>query len=260
MVHDLSFKRFPEFYSLRERFIFNCLLPYSIAKADAVIVPSNFTKNELIKYYPTHKNIEKVFVIENGIDKAFTKINKKRAGGEIFKKYKIKTPYILTINSRNPKKNIDGVIKGFNLFSIKNPKYNLIIVNGRHNIKEKDLKRIMILNHVSDEDLKNLYNGCELFIYYSKYEGFGMPIVEALQCVAPVIASDIPPHREITDDKIIYVKPSDFIDLSSKMDFLIKNRQYQEQMVKKTKKTISRFTWENNAKKTIDLYKLILNH
>lgn len=200
-VHDASFKRYPHFYSPKDRFIFEFLLPWSLKKAKAIVVPSVFTKKELVHFFPEYKN--KVSVVYESVDRSFYSIDKARARSKIKKKFSINEPFILTINSKNPKKNINILLKAANL--------RVVVVGSG------------FLNYVTDEDLNLLYNACELFVAPSIYEGFNLPLLEALNTKAVVLASAIDVNRELYQDAVVYFNPKDAKSLSLTLKKTLKN-------------------------------------
>jgi glycosyltransferase involved in cell wall biosynthesis len=253
-LHDLSFKKYPQFYNLKDKLIFKVLLPYSLKLADAVIVPSQFSRSQSLKYYPFLKN--KVFVTYEAADDCFYKINKQKAR----KKLKINSPFILTLNANNPKKNINRVIQAFNQLNKRVPEYRLIVVGPKNNIDQKNRNdpKIKFINHVSDSILNLLYNACRIFVYYSLYEGFGLPLLEALKANSIVIASDIPVHREVTKNKIVYADPQNPKNLFQKLYKLINNNEKAEQIRKKSYQLNKEYSWEKTAEQTVKVYQWVM--
>ncbi len=257
MVHDFAFKQFPEFFTFREKIIFDYFLPVSMEKSVAIVVPSEFTKKELISYYPKHAN--KVFVTHEASSPQFKAVNKDGARKQIKRKYKIKTPFLLTLNGKHDKRNISRVIEAFEQIKNDFPKLQLVILGGSYHIKNrKDNKRVKILKNISDKDLVLLYNAAEVLIYFSLYEGFGLPVLEAFSCKTPVIASDIPPIREIAGNAALYVNPQSVHDLVKTTSRLIKSRKMQKKMRDRGFNKASKYSWDKTAKETIRVYKFAL--
>jgi len=257
MVHDLTFKRFPEFFTFREKIIFDYFLPVSMAKAAAIVVPSEFTKKELISFYPRHA--KKVFVTQEASSPQFKVINKNKARSQIEKKYKIRSPFLLAFNGKHDKRNINRVIEAFEQIKYDFPNLQLVILGGKYHIKKKiDSKRIKILKNISDKDLAVLYNATEVVIYFSLYEGFGLPVLEAFSCKTPVIASDIPAIREVAGNAALYANPQSANDLAIKISKLIGNKELQKKMSVKGFNKASKYSWEKTAKETIKIYEFAL--
>jgi len=247
-VHDLSFKKYPEFFNLKDRFIFNIFFPLSLKNASAIITPSEFTKNELIKYYPKYK--EKIFKTYYGVDGYFKKI----------KSGKIKGRYLLTVNSKNRRKNINNTLKAFCKLDKEVNAYKLIVIGGRKNISSKYLnnKKIIYYDYISETELRWLYNNCKIFISNSLYEGFDFPILEALKCGAFVIASDIKTHKEITKNTLKYVNSSNYLDLYNKLKYYLTRPYLINKKLKETENVVKIYTWKKSIDQTLRVYDLVL--
>lgn len=255
-VHDLSFKRYPDFYSLREKFIFNCLLPISLQRAKAIIVPSMFTKNELINFFPKYKN--KVFVVYEGVDKCFTKIDRSITKKEIYKKYKVNGPFLLVINSKNPKKNIDVVIKAFKKIALWQPNLKLVIIGGKDNLTIKNFDNIRFFSNIPDHDLNFFYNSCEIFLNPSIYEGFNLPIIECLKTETIVMAADIEINRELYEDTVIYFDPYNDVGIEKIVKKVLKKPEFiRKKMMSQYKKIAYKFDWNRNTRKMLKIYQKI---
>lgn len=255
-VHDLSFKRYPDFYSLREKVVFNYLLPASLLKAKAIIVPSQFTKNEFVKFFPKYKN--KVFVVYEGADKCFSNINKNIAKKEIREKYRINSPFLLVFNSKNPKKNINVVIKAFKKISRWWSKLKLVIIGGKDNLTIRNLDNVYFLNNIPDRDLNFFYNGCEIFLSPSIYEGFNLPIIEALKTKAIVMASNIEVNKELYDDAIVYFNPYNDAQIEQIVKKILKTPEIiRKKIMNQYKKIADKFDWGKNTQKMLEIYQRI---
>lgn len=256
-VHDFCFKYYPQYFSLRERIIFNFLLPYSLKFSDSIIVPSEFTKKELLKFYPQYRG--KAFVIYEAAEDIFHYIPKKKAEEIIAKTFKLKSPFLLALNGKNPKKNINRIIEAYLRVQKQFPELKLVIVGNKFNIEKKYMnnKGIIILGKIKDAKLNVLYNAAEIFIYYSVYEGFGLPVLEALKCKALVVCSDIEVLREIAKNNVVYENPFNERDLAKKIATLLKNKDYAEKIRRKSTGVNKIYSWENTARETLKIYKLL---
>jgi len=258
-VHDFAFKRFPDFFSAREKIIFNFLLPISMSRAAAIIVPSNFVKKELAHYYPQHA--KKTFVTHEAATKNIRVISKKTAQKRVMKKFGIESPYLLTLNSRYDKRNINRVIDAYAQIKPNFPDLQLVILGGNHNIRTKTKRtKIKIVSDVSDEDLSHLYSAAEVLIYYSLYEGFGLPILEAFKCKTPVIVSDISVHREVAGSAAIFADPYNSDNLAKEIGALVKNPKKIKTMSKKGYQKTLEYSWQKTAKETIKAYRFALKN
>lgn len=215
-IHDLLFKRKKWMPNKLMRIQRQNLLPLSIKKADAIVSISKFTKEDILYYYPQAE--KKMVVIYN-----FFNFNKFE--GDVDSE--LLGDYFLTISSNLDYKNQITILKAFHKYCNDGGGASLVIV-GRinndseagcylstlpHGIKEK----IVIKCNISNAELGAIYRGASCFISASKFEGLGMPVVEAMSFGIPVLLSDIPPHREVSMNKGIYFKPEDTEGLTLKM-------------------------------------------
>ncbi len=255
-VHDLSFKRYPNFYSFKERVIFNYLLPNSLLKAKAIIVPSRFTQNEFLEFFPQYKN--RVFIVYEGADKCFYKISKNIAKNKILRKYGVDGPFLLVINSKNPKKNVDIVIRAYKKMALWQPKLKLVIIGEKDNLITKKYDNIYFFNNIPDFDLNLFYNGCEIFINSSIYEGFNLSIIEALKTKTIVMAADIAVNRELYENSIIYFNPHNAHEIE-KIALKTINRLSitGKMMMKQYKKIAYKFDWQKNTQKMLEIYQRV---
>ena len=241
-VHDFLFWRSPEFFSLKERLMFSFLLPLCLERASAVVVPTNFVKRESLRFYPWLK--DKVFVTYEAADGIFSQ------------KLPIKTrkPYLLAFNSKNPKKNIGRVIDAFGIVRKNLPQTELVVV-GPHVAAGEGVR---FTENVGERRLAELYRGCECLIYFSLYEGFGLPIIEAFRAGAAVVASDIPVHREIAGDAALFAKPKSPNDLADNISKLLSNPSLKAKLIRKGRERALQFSWKKTGEETTNIYRKVI--
>lgn len=194
-IHDLTWKIFPDYHNSDIVNAHEKKLEKTIKYRDLIITDSKNTKNDLIKYYPEIEKTNKIFVIYPGVSEQFKIIDDQAKIKNILKKYRLSYPkrYLLYIGAIEPRKNLEISVKIFSDL-IKDKKYSdfEFIVAGRAGWKNenffaliKNLKlenKIKFVGYVKDNDLPFFYNACTINIYLSKYEGFGLPPLEALKC------------------------------------------------------------------------------
>ncbi len=178
----------------------------------------------------------------------------------ILQKYGIKKKYILTVCTLEPRKNLGNLIKAYEL--IKNSKNFQIVLVGMKgwikshffdSLKEAGLSdNIVITGYVPDEDLAPLYTGAEVFVFPSIYEGFGLPVLEAMQCGCPVITSNTSSLPEVVGDVGIMVNPYDIDGLSHTIEQVLKNRKLCETLSRKGLRHAKSFSWKKSTLKLLD--------
>ncbi len=236
-IHDLTWKIYPEYHTLDIVEAHERKMQKTIKYKDTIIVDSYNTKRDLYKYYPQVKKSNKVYVIYPGIDERFRPIKDKAKIKKVLKKYKVEYPkrYLLYVGAIEPRKNLDTAIKVFNqLIKDKNYSDFEFLIVGRAGWKNekifqlvKDLgleKKIRFVGFVEDEDLPYFYNAAKVLIYLSKYEGFGLPPLEALACGIPVLAGKNSSLKEILPEN--YLVDSDCENPAfEKLIFLLKTNK-----------------------------------
>lgn len=219
----------------------------AILNADRIICISENTKEDLLKFYPTISK-KKIKVIYHGVSEEFFKIKTKKPNLE-----NQNTHNLIYVGKRNGYKNFQILIDYLSNYN----DYNLILVGGGNlsNKERNALKNINYQHHqnISNSELNSLYNNSFALIYPSLYEGFGLPIIEALKAGCPVICNDSSSTKEIGDRYVLKGNISaDFIEKSLKK---LENLKFREKIISDGIEYASNFTWEKTAQKTIELYK-----
>jgi len=263
-VHDLAFMRFPEFNF--EWFIkkYSRMVSKNIICSRKVLASSESTAKDILKFYGTDP--EKV----EPIHLAACPVFKKFEPGEIEKtavsKFGIKGPYILSVGTIEPRKDFVTLIKAYNIARGKKPgPFPKLVIAGRTGWKSEatyDEHRlspfkddIIFTGRVSDQELVQLYNQAELFVCTSLFEGFGFPPLEAMSCGLPVICSDSSSIVEVVDDAGILVPPGDVAGFADNILKILSDTGLKERLSLDSLKRAEKFSWEETAKKTLEVYK-----
>ena len=257
-IHDLIFLRYPHTYSMLQRVILRIKTLYACKKADKIVAISNCTKMDILNYY--HVPEQKIEVIYQSINPIFFAPIKTDRKGSILEKYEIRNPFILCVGTIEERKNQKVLI---NAVPMLNDKVQVIIVGKRTSyqcylqqiISEKKLSgKVLILNDVSNVDLVYLYHQAILSVYISIYEGFGLPVVEALATGCPVIAAKGSCLEEAGGKDTWYVNPHDAEELAQSINLLLNNQAQRELMSKKGRKYAERFRDSVMAENLMHLY------
>ncbi len=227
---------------------------------DALILISEFAKKEFLKFFPDFK--EKVFVVYHGVSD-FWKILNPEECSYVFRKFNIKSPFYLYVGDSDRRKNLDNL---FVAFSHLKERVQLVIAGGflkgnqRELIKRLGIKeRVKEVGYVSREDLRCLYNRAIAFVFVSLYEGFGLPLLEAMKCGTPVVASNIEVFREIAGGAYIEVEPLSPLSIAEGLRTVL-DSQERSKFVESGLQVSSQFTWVKTAEETRKVYNLVLNH
>jgi len=264
-VHDLSFERYPSFYSSKGRYWHKITNPRKIFhEADKIIAVSENTKNDLIKLYSINTN--KIKVIYSGINPDFFKVLDQTVLNVIKEKYKIIKPYIFTLGNLEPRKNIESLILGFDCLKRKYKiDYQFVIAGGEawtQNKKIYDLAKksyisdgIRFLGYIPAEDKMALYQAANIFVYPSFYEGFGFPPLEAMASGVPVICSDSSSLPEIVSNAVLLFDPYDINQLAETIHQVLTDDNLKRNLIEKGIEQVKSFSWEKVARETLELFK-----
>ena len=257
-IHDLIFERYPELYPLFDRLIYKIKFRKACKNADAVVAVSEQTKQDIVDFYGI--NPEKIHVIYQDCDVAFQEKLSVEHIENVKEKYQIKKKYILSVGTIIERKNQLTLVKAFQKLSLSN--YELILVGGGSSyqnqielyIQKHNLLNIKILNKVPFQDLPAIYQGSELFVYPSVFEGFGIPIVEALHSGIPVVAATGSCLEEAGGKGALYVNSLNINDLADKILQILVNKDLKNQLVEAGRKHVKQFSEEQIANQLNELY------
>ena len=243
-IHDVAFLTYPESFSNFFRIYYKFIMPIVVKRADKIITVSEYSKKEIEKYYPKAKG--KIEVIYLGFDESFKKSDSIK-----------KKNQILYVGSMNERKNFVGVLKaferlnqkGFSLSLVGNFSANFALDTETQNLIERAQAsdNIEFRNDISDEELVKIYNESKLFVFASFYEGFGLPVLEAMACGTPVVCSNSSSLPEVGGDAVVYCNPLDVEDIKEKIELVLGDEELQKQMIKKGLENAKIFSWEKSA-------------
>jgi glycosyltransferase involved in cell wall biosynthesis len=263
-IHDLIPILYPEYvgsiYSLQAKYFY----PLAIKHASKIITDSNHTKNDIIRLYNVPEN--KIEVIYPGVSNHFKPASREEKN-KVLQKYNLIYPFILFVGAIEPKKNIDLLIKAFYICQKKNMNLHLVIA-GKKAWKYETIFnlidtlnihcKIHILNFVPYEDLPALYSSAEVFVFPSRYEGFGLPPLEAMQCGVPVITSNVSSLPEIVGEGGIMVSPDNYEMLAEAILKVTSDTHVRSQASIYSLSRAKLFSWKETGEKTIKVYNSVL--
>lgn len=268
-ILDISYIRFPELFRKSDLNQLTKWTKYSVEKAKGVFTISRASKDDIIKEYgvPEEKVIVTYPGIKSEIRSASWRTKFKMQNSKLLKdKYGVERKYVLFVGTLQPRKNITRLVEAFSLLT--NKDINLIIVGKRGWLYEEILgapkkfgveDRIKFLDSVTDEDLPIFYQHAVCFVLPSLYEGFGLPVLEAMRYGCPVITSNISSLPEAGGDAALYVDPLDVNDIKNNLELIINDEKLRKKLVKRGYEQVKKFSWEKTAKQTLDFLTKVAN-
>lgn len=260
IIHDISFNFYPQLIKFSDLLFLKILIPMSLRRADKIIAVSEFTKNEIIKFYKTAP--EKIAVAYNSVGDNFAENIPEEKLEAVRKKYSLPEKFILYLGTMQPRKNLSVLIEAFS--KINTEKISLVLAGGKGYNYDKEIDEaikgnklensVIFPGFIDEEDKSALYKLAETFCFPSLYEGFGIPILEAMSTGVPVVASDIPPHKEIAGSAALFFDPKSPADLAEKLERLIGDTEQKSALIQRGKEQAQRFSWKESARKMLDIY------
>ena len=253
MVHDVAAMRFPEGYNLFEQWYSLFSARQAVKKFWKVLVPSQFTKEELLDLQSGDE--KKIHVVHHG----YTKIDETAA--DVQKKHEVTKPYVFFVGRLEEKKNVRRIIQTFNKLKEKhdlqlvlagNPGYGYEkVIQAMNDSEHKE--DILQLGWTSPEDVRALTAGAELFLFPTMYEGFGLPVLESFDARTPVVTAAGHATEEVAGDAAICVDAEDVDAIVKACNDILSDKNLAGSLVEKGKERLKDFSWEKAAKETAQL-------
>jgi glycosyltransferase involved in cell wall biosynthesis len=262
-VHDVSYIDRPEFFPCVRSRQLRLTVRNTVARAARIIAPSEFSRGEIIRAYGV--DCDKVVAIPNGVASAFRPISREAAAARVMRRFGVAAPFVLTVGDLQVRKNQTGLIRAFEALLREHPSlsHHLVLV-GKDNwfsggVREAARKsavasRVHFTGWVGDQDLLDFYNAAEIFMFPSLYEGFGLPVLEAMACGCPVACSNRTATYEVADSCALTFNPEVTAEMVRAMRDLLLNAELRGRMNRLGQQRASRFTWEAAARRTLAVY------
>ncbi|MDD5031964.1 MAG: glycosyltransferase family 1 protein [Patescibacteria group bacterium] len=234
---------------------------FALKHAGKIITVSNFSKEEILKIYKSKK--EKVKMIYNGYNEAlYRKIDDRGKIEEVLDKYGIESPFLLYVGRLEKKKNTPALIEAFCLMRENNKsiKHKLVLIGDasfgydevKYIIKEFGLgSEIIMPGWAEEEDLPYIYNAAAAFVFPTKYEGFGIPLLQAMSCQVPVVASRLSVLKEVGGEAVLFFDPDNVNSIEEALKNIITSDKLRKDLIEKGKERVKNFSWEKCARETL---------
>jgi len=254
IVHDLAFIHYPAFIKKSHLFFYKRYTPKYIGKASLIATVSQFSKQDIIEQYKTTP--EKILVIGCGARQIFQPASwqQKEATKE---KYTAGKEYFLYSGSIHPRKNLVNLLKAFSLFKKRQQSNMQLVLCGRMAWQTNDFEEkltsykyrddVKLLGFVADEELAALTAAAYALVLPSLWEGFGMPIIEAMQCGVPAVTSNTSSMPEVGGDAALYYDPNNPDDIATQMKLIYKDENLRNQLIANGAVQVQKYNWQKTA-------------
>ena len=258
-IHDLIFLRHPEYYHWFDRKMYTWKFHQTIKQADRIIAVSECTKRDILEFGKI--NPEKISVIYQSCNPKFTNMPTEGEMEDTAKKYDLPERYLLCVGTIEERKNLMLAVKSLNLLP---EDIHLVAVGKKTKYADKVKKtadkigvshRLHLLSGVSDDELNVIYKKAEVFVYPSRYEGFGIPIIEAIFCGLPVVASTGSCLEEAGGPDCLYVNPDDSKGMADAIMQLLNNEEERKRRITSSMEYVQKYKGTNIANAVIEVYK-----
>ena len=258
----MTFFTHPQYHQWIKTMYFRLFIPSSLKKADMVLAISENTKKDIVTI--AKLNEKKIATTYLGVDSYFVP-NTGKESLAVLRKWGIMQPYILFVGMLEPRKNIVGLLKAFSLLSKKS---HILVIVGKKGWMYDDIfsyvKKLRLENHVlftgyvPDEELPALYSSATCFVYPSFYEGFGIPVIEAMACGCPVITAENSSLKEIVGNAALLVDPNNISQIAESMEKILDNKKEREAKRKAGLQQAKKYKWSIFANKTKEAYNQVI--
>ena len=254
VIHDINFVHNPKQLPFLISKYYNHFFPKYAQKASHLVTVSEYSKQDISKSFNIDAN--KITVCYNAANANYIPINEEEKI-LIKAKYTNSEDYFIFVGALNPRKNITGLLKSFDIFKNlgNNPQKLVIVGSAMHLIKEIDAT-LKTLEHRSDiiftgrldsEDLSKIMGAALGLVYIPHFEGFGIPLVEAMHSEIPIISGNTTSLPEVVGDAALMVSPTDYAFVANNMELLAKNKDIRKTLIDKGKAQREKFSWDNSA-------------
>jgi glycosyltransferase involved in cell wall biosynthesis len=261
--YDLIPLIYPEYYTISQRLIYRLAHYLALRAARVILAISEATKADLTRVF--HLDPHRVFVTPLAADESFAPRSRMQVAA-VRARYALPQRYVLYLGSNKPHKNLARLVKAWKNLGFRNSNFILVIA-GHWDPRYSETKQlteelglndqVFFVGPMDEADLPALYSGATLFVFPSLYEGFGLPVLEAMACGTPVVCSNTSSLPEIAGDAALLVNPLDGDELAQVISQLCSDEERRQEMRSKGLTQASRFSWERAARETLLAYSTV---
>ncbi|WP_198134494.1 glycosyltransferase family 4 protein [Geotalea uraniireducens] len=264
-IHDMAHEYFPDAVDEVNIGYLKNELPQAAKKAHLLIADSENTKKDIMRFLDVPE--EKVRVIYLGVDEGFKPLPDPDLQATVRDRYRLPSRFILFVGTVQPRKNLDGLMRAYAQLCARPDFSHTLVIAGGSGWKNEGLKELIrtlglgekvhFTGYVDETDLPVIYNLADLFVFPSFYEGFGLPLLEAMACGVPVVSSNASCLPEVAGDSALLVYPHSVEDIAAGIARLLGDEALRRTCIERGRERAKLFTWEKCARETLDVFRTI---
>jgi glycosyltransferase involved in cell wall biosynthesis len=264
-IPDIAYEHFPQFFDVHERISFKVLIPWSAQRADHIITVSEFSKQDLVRTYGIRE--EKISVTHEAAGCAFRPVDRREAKQILAVKYGITDDFILYVGRLQARKNLGRLVAAYAQVRRAGFQHKLVLVGRPDSLFQPVLARIQELHLGTDvirpgyipyKDLASFYSAAEVFVYPSFFEGFGLPVMEAMACGAPVVTSKGSSLEEVAGNAALIIDPLDEQSIVDALKRILHEPALARYLAQEGLRRSRQFSFRNTAQQTIEIYERLM--
>jgi glycosyltransferase involved in cell wall biosynthesis len=265
-VHDVSFLEHPEYFPRERACQLRLTVRRTVRRAAKVLTVSEFSRRSILRAYDLDE--EKVVAVPNGPGAGFRPIAREAAAAAVRERFHLASPFLLSVGDLQPRKNQVGLIRAYARFVDSYPQFShQLVLAGKNSWYADRVReaardsgvpdRIHFLGFVSDDDLLQLYNACDVFVFPSFYEGFGLPALEAMACGRAVACSATSALPEVVDGAAILFDPHAISEMVRAIADLLLSTELRARMERLGLQRAAHFSWQETAQKILEVFSAV---
>ncbi|NOZ46109.1 MAG: glycosyltransferase family 4 protein [Chlorobi bacterium] len=265
-IHDINFVHRPQDLPFLTRVYYNFFFPLFAKKAHRIVTVSEYSKQDISKSYGVESS--KIDVVYNGANEIYTPV-KTDVKKQIEENISNGKPYFIFVGALHPRKNVSGLLKAFDKYKSDTQSNIKLIIVGEKMFKNSELsnvfakmtfkKDVVFVGRLSAVQLKKVIAGALALIFVPFFEGFGIPLVEAMKCDVPILASNVTSIPEVCGNAAIYANPYDINSIAEGMKKLVADERLRTNLIKQGRIQSSKFSWDKTAEKLWQSIEACLN-
>jgi len=264
-VYDVFFLDFPEMADREARRNFARRMERALQKAQGIVTISRFTEQQLTERF--NVDVDKIKIVYPGVDRTYWGSVKQKSLGQTKVAYDLPSEFLLFVGASEPRKNLLNLIEALKLIHDRYERLALVIVGRRgqdfKNVKTRIQERkldpwVKMVGYLNEDDLKSLYRLSSVFVYPSLWEGFGIPLLEAMACGVPVVTSRTSALPETAGEAAVYFNPESPEDMAEKIVQVLEDEDLRQKLISAGKERIRAFGWDEAASDVLSFYESVM--